>query len=147
MIVESAISELNTKEQCKDVVLRGLFYRLILAEANRDFQSFDSRQLALDFANKNGLAVVFSDYLKVVEATQTISRAKGMADTGFVSNNGVKERVEESHVVGFDLVSISYDIAQRAINFEDLTQSEQHFLFEKSLPEIMEHHGVISYQQ
>ncbi len=147
MIVESAISELNTKEQCKDVVLRGLFYRLILAEANRDFQSFDSRQLALDFANKNGLAVVFSDYLKVVEATQTFSRAKGMADTGFVSNNGVKERVEESHVVGFDLVSISYDIAQRAINFEDLTQSEQHFLFEKSLPEIMEHHGVLSYQQ
>jgi hypothetical protein len=143
---EKAISDLNDKEQCVDTVLRGLFYRLILAEANRDFQSFSSRQFALDFANEHGLMDVFSDYLKVVEATQTISRAKGMADTGFVSNDGFKERVQETRVIGFDLVSTSYDVAQRAINFEDLTKSEQHFLFEKSLPEIMKFHGVLSPQ-
>ena len=115
---------------------------MILAEAERDFGKFKYRADAKSYSENNNLTHIFSDYLKIIDATQTHKHVEGFSTNGYITDEGIKTKVNETVQIGFDIINISYDAAQRSIGFENLSYAEEEFLYHKTLTEIMSHHEI-----
>lgn len=130
----------ETDEDC----LRLFFYTLLKAEVLRGSEAVvEARRFAKEVSSRIDPGL-FDLYMKIEDATQTRSRALGL-ESGYIGNDGIqtikKYAVQEDR---FKSTWVEFDAVLQAagVEFSDLSRSDGAFLYEVTLKQILEKHGV-----
>jgi len=141
-MIEAAIRQLEGSQD-RQGWLRLLFYLLLKAEILRSKpEVLEIRASARDISRRIG-GHVYDYFMAVEDGTQTLKKAYGL-QVGVIADEGVKPTVSYTGGHGFNLFTVRYDAACRALEVDEqlLTEKEIHFLRKVSLREILEKHGI-----
>jgi len=123
--------------------MRLLFYLLLKAEILRETpEVIKIRARAQEVSRQIG-GHIFDRYMAIEDSTQSRKRVYGM-QVGVIADEGIKPTVSYTVSDGFNVWTVRYDAACRALGIDEqrLTEKEDHFLRKLTLKEMLEKHGV-----
>ena len=141
-MVETAIRKFAASEDSQSR-LRLLFYLLLKAEILRETpEVIEIRARAKEVSQQIG-GRVFDYFMAIEESTQSRKKVYGM-QVGVIADEGIKPTVSYTVSDGFNVWTVRYDAACRALGVDErrLTEKEIQFLRKVTLKEMLEKHGV-----
>lgn len=141
-MVETAIRNFVASQDSQGR-LRLLFYLLLKAEILRETpEVVNIRAHAKEISLRIG-GRVFDYFMAIEDSTQSRKKVYGM-QVGVIADEGIKPTVSYTVSDGFNVWTVRYDAACRALGVDErrLTEKESHFLRKVTLKEMLEKHGV-----
>lgn len=141
-MVDTAIRKLAATEDHQGK-MRLLFYLLLKAEILREKpEVVEIRARAKEVSQQIG-GHIFDNFMAIEDSTQSRKKVYGM-QVGVIADEGIKPTVSYTVSDGFNVWTVRYDAACRALRIDErrLTEKEDHFLRKVTLKEMLEKHGV-----
>ncbi|MFD1710649.1 hypothetical protein FVQ98_18205 [Ottowia sp. GY511] len=141
-MADKAIEKFEAAEDDQEKI-RLLFYLLLKAEILRGTpQAIEIRARAQEISRQID-EHIFERYMAIEDSTQSRKKIYGI-QVGVIADEGVKPTVNDTVSDGFNVWTVRYDAACRALGIDErkLTKKEDHFLRKVTLKEMLEKHGV-----
>jgi hypothetical protein len=125
--------------------LRKIFYFALLAEIFRENGDATIYREAAQKEAGELSSEAFRFYMRIVDATETRRRVGGLGGEGYITDRGIRNERQATVLDNWDWFNdVTYDTATAAVGWDDrhLSKKDKDFLYDMSLREIMEKHGL-----
>ena len=140
-LVDEAIERCG---QGEDFSTKKVFYLLLKCELNRNTDSIvRDREIAKNFCDKSDHSDIFLNYMKIVDATQSVKKVIGGGAMSMIKQGEVSE-YEDAFAISDDggVFQIRVELPLNSLDLtrNDLSEEDKKFLYKSSFSEILDKH-------